>query len=277
MSRILKSGEIRITNSYSSSHKGVDIVKAPSNLETVIAHSGGKVIFCQTGQKNNKGSRGNLSYGNCIKIEHSGGYSTLYAHLDKAYVKLGDFVTEGQEIGFMGNTGNSYGAHLHFEVRRENVRINPTEYLDRDLPCSPSVIYAAHAVGENWLADIIDYNEKNANGYAGLIGKSVDGIRARLTRGNILYRVHTIGGNYLPWVKDLDKEQNGYSGVYGKEIDGVQMKLQGLDGYAVEYRVAPKGKEYLPWVRNYNETGADGYAGIFGRAIDRIQIRIVKE
>lgn len=276
MSRILKSGDIRITNVYSSSHKGVDVVKAPSSLETVIAHSGGKVTFCQTGQKNNKGSKGNLSYGNCIKIDHGNGYSTLYAHLDRVFVKLGDFVTEGQEIGFMGNTGNSFGAHLHFEVRKDNVRINPTEYIDKDLPIGVSVIYAVHTSRGSWLSDIVDYNEVNSNGYAGIIGKAIDGIRANLSKGNIIYRVHTVGGKYLPWVKDLDSAQNGYAGIYGREIDGVQMYLENLKGYAVEYRVSPKGKAYLPWVRNHNDTNS-GYAGIYGQAIDRIQIRIVKE
>ena len=276
MSRILKSGDIRITNVYSSSHKGVDIVKAPSSLETVIAHSGGKVTFCQTGQKNNKGSKGNLSYGNCIKIDHGNGYSTLYAHLDRVFVKLGDFVTEGQEIGFMGNTGNSYGAHLHFEVRKDNVRINPTEYIDKDLPIGVSVIYAVHTSRGSWLSDIVDYNEVNSSGYAGIIGKAIDGIRANLSKGNIIYRVHTVGGKYLPWVKGLDSAQNGYAGIYGREIDGVQMYLENLKGYAVEYRVSPKGKAYLPWVRNYNDTNS-GYAGIYGQAIDRLQIRIIKE
>ena len=276
MSRILKSGDIRITNVYSSSHKGVDIVKAPSSLETVIAHSGGKVTLCQTGQKNNKGSKGNLSYGNCIKIDHGNGYSTLYAHLDRVFVKLGDFVTEGQEIGFMGNTGNSYGAHLHFEVRKDNVRINPTEYIDKDLPIGVSVIYAVHTSRGSWLSDIVDYNEVNSSGYAGIIGKAIDGIRANLSKGNIIYRVHTVGGKYLPWVKGLDSAQNGYAGIYGREIDGVQMYLENLKGYAVEYRVSPKGKAYLPWVRNYNDTNS-GYAGIYGQAIDRLQIRIIKE
>ncbi len=276
MSRILKSGDIRITNVYSSSHKGVDVVKSPSSLEAVIAHSGGKVAFCQTGQKNNKGSKGNASYGNCVRIEHGDGYSTLYAHLDKVYVKLGQTVAQGQEIGYMGNTGNSYGAHLHFEVRKDGKRINPTAYIDTDLPLTPSVIYAVHTNKGKWLSDIVDYNEANGSGYAGIIGKSIDGIRAKLTKGSIVYRVHTVGGKYLPWVKDLDEAQNGYAGIYGKNIDGIQMKLEGLPGYAVEYRVSPKGKKYLPWVRNYNDTN-NGYAGIYGQAIDRIQIRIVKE
>lgn len=276
MSRVIKNGEIRITQKYKESHQAVDLVKAPSNLETIIAHSSGKVVFCQTGHKNNKGSSGNASYGNCLRIEHGNGYSTLYAHLDKVYVKLGDFVTEGQEIGFMGNTGNSYGAHLHFEVRKDGKRINPTPYLDAGLPLTPSVIYAVHTNKGKWLSDIVDYNEANGSGYAGLIGKSIDGIRAKLTKGSIVYRVHTVGGKYHPWVKDLDEAQNSYAGIYGENIDGIQMKLEGLPGYAVEYRVSPKGKKYLPWVRNCRDTDSGGYAGIYGQAIDRVQIRIVK-
>ena len=277
MSRILKNCGVRITNNFSITHKGVDVVKFPSNLAPIIAHSSGRVVFCQTGYKNNKGSSGNASYGNCLRIEHGNGYSTLYAHLDKVYVNLGDFVTEGQEIGFMGNTGNSYGAHLHFEVRKDNIRIDPTEYLDKDLPLSVSVIYAVHTNRGKWLSDIIDYNEANRSGYAGILGKSIDGIRAELTQGNIVYRAHILGGKYLPWVKDLDVGQGGYAGVYGKIIDGIQMKLEGLAGYAVEYRVSPKGRNYLSWVKNCNDDAANGYGGIYGNAIDRVQIRIVKE
>ena len=276
MSRVLKSGEHRITQGFSKSHQAVDVVKAPSQLETIIAHSAGKVVFCQTGHKSNKGSTGNASYGNCVRIDHGNGYSTLYAHLDKVYVKLGDEVKQGQDIGYMGNTGNSYGAHLHFEVRKDNVRIDPTEYIDKDLPLAVSVIYAVHTNKGKWLSDVVDYNETNGDGYAGLIGKTIDGIRARLTKGNIVYRVHTVGGKYLPWVKDIDGAQNGYAGIYGRNIDGIQMRLENLDGYAVEYRVSPKGKKYLPWVRNCDDTN-NGYAGIYGYPIDRIQIRIVKE
>ena len=85
-----------------------------------------------------------------------------------------------------------------------------------------------------------------------------------------------MGGNYLAWVRDLEKAQGGYAGLYGKNIDGVQMYLEGVSGCAVEYRVAPVGKGYLPWVRNFKENDPNGYAGIYGKPIDRIQIRIVK-
>lgn len=134
MSRILKAGEPRITNGYSASHNAVDVVKAPSQLDEIIAHSAGKVIFCQTGYKNAKGSKGNASYGNCVKIDHGNGYATLYAHLNKVYVANGQSVEQGQAIGYMGDSGNAYGAHLHFEVWKDGKRIDPTAYLNADLP-----------------------------------------------------------------------------------------------------------------------------------------------
>lgn len=136
MSRILKTGEPRITNGYSASHNAVDVVKSPSQLDEIIAHSAGKVIFCQTGYKNAKGSKGNASYGNCVKIDHGNGYATLYAHLNKVYVANGQSVEQGQAIGYMGDSGNAYGAHLHFEVWKDGKRIDPTAYLNTDLPIS---------------------------------------------------------------------------------------------------------------------------------------------
>lgn len=140
---------------------------------------------------------------------------------------------------------------------------------------APDVIYAAHINKGAWLEDVKNFNDKDANGYAGITGRAIDGIRARLTRGSIVYRVHTVGGKYLDWVRDLDKAQGGYAGLYGKSIDGVQMYLEGLPGYAVEYRVAPVGKPYLSWVRDRKDNDPNGYAGIYGKPIDRIQVRVV--
>lgn len=133
--RVLKGGYCEITQYYggNNNHLGIDIVGQNYTLDTVIAHSDGVVSLIQTGQVNNPGSTGNASYGNFIKIDHGDGYFTLYAHLDKVYVKLGDTVKKGAEIGYMGNTGNSYGAHTHFEVWKNNTRTNPLEYLDKDL------------------------------------------------------------------------------------------------------------------------------------------------
>lgn len=136
LSRVLKTGENQITQSYSAgSHNGVDLVKKTNALDTVIAHSAGSVVLVQTGYGNEPGSTGNASYGNLVKIRHANGYYTLYAHLESVFVKNGDAVSKGQAIGYMGNSGKSYGAHLHFELRgASDNRINPTAYLNADLP-----------------------------------------------------------------------------------------------------------------------------------------------
>lgn len=135
MSRILKTGENQITQNYKKgTHNGIDLVKKPSSLDAVIAHSAGKVVAAATGKKNDKNATGTASYGNYVKIDHGSGFETLYAHLASVAVKIGQTVTKGAVIGEMGNTGHSFGAHLHFEVRQNGNRIDPTPYLNADLP-----------------------------------------------------------------------------------------------------------------------------------------------
>ena len=76
------------------------------------------------------------SYGNMLKLRHAdyrgGRLETLYAHLSKLCVAQGEQVKEGQLIGYSGDTGNCYGAHLHFEVRWKGSRTNPLNWLDAD-------------------------------------------------------------------------------------------------------------------------------------------------
>ena len=132
--RVLEKKECEITQGYNDNHHANDIVGSGYTLDYVVAHSDGKVIFCQDGYNNMKGSTGNVSYGNCVKIDHGNGYATLYAHMQKGLlVKNGDYVKKGQRLGYMSDSGNAYGGHLHFEVWRNGTRINPTEFLDKDL------------------------------------------------------------------------------------------------------------------------------------------------
>lgn len=134
-SRVLQTQENRITRGFGNGHSGVDLGWQTTQTDGILAHSEGTVTFCQTGYGNSPGSSGNASYGNCVKIKHPNGYSTLYAHLSAVTVKLGQTVTKGEQIGNMGNTGNSYGAHLHFEVRNtSDTCIDPVPYLAADLP-----------------------------------------------------------------------------------------------------------------------------------------------
>jgi Membrane proteins related to metalloendopeptidases len=69
------------------------------------------------------------SYGNCVMIDHLNGYYTLYGHLSSIAVSNGQLVTAGQTIGYVGSTGNSTGAHLHFEIRQSGQCLNPESFF----------------------------------------------------------------------------------------------------------------------------------------------------
>ena len=72
-------------------------------------------------------------YGNMVIIEHGYGYETRYAHLQKALVRKGQKVKRGQLIGFVGNSGKTTGVHLHYEVRKNDVPVDPINFFYNDL------------------------------------------------------------------------------------------------------------------------------------------------
>ncbi len=96
-----------------SNHHGVDIA-APMHTPILAANSG-KVITATYSSV----------YGNYVVIDHGAGNSSLYAHMTKYTVKVGDTVTVGDTIGYVGSTGWSTGAHLHFEIRIKNSTTDP--------------------------------------------------------------------------------------------------------------------------------------------------------
>jgi murein DD-endopeptidase MepM/ murein hydrolase activator NlpD len=71
----------------------------------------------------------NWGYGNVVVINHGNGWQTLYAHLDTYNVGCGQSVFQGNVIGAMGNTGNSSGSHLHYEMMYNGAKVNPWDYL----------------------------------------------------------------------------------------------------------------------------------------------------
>ncbi|MFR6436936.1 MAG: murein hydrolase activator EnvC family protein [Peptoniphilaceae bacterium] len=101
---------------YRKLHTGVDI-GAPNGTPVVSAGSGTVIA-----------SRFMSGYGNCIMIDH-GGKVTVYAHLSSRAVSPGQSVSAGETIGYVGSTGMSTGAHLHFEVRVNGAVQNPLNYL----------------------------------------------------------------------------------------------------------------------------------------------------
>jgi len=77
--------------------------------------------------------RGHWGYGNMVTIDHGFGYKTRYAHLQKPAVRKGQKVKRGQLVGYIGNTGKTTGVHLHYEVLKNNVQINPINFFFNDL------------------------------------------------------------------------------------------------------------------------------------------------
>ena len=102
-------------NDYFPGHPGIDL--AATEGSPVYAADSGVVTMAAGGW--------NGGYGNVIMIDHGNGYATLYAHLSVIYVSPCQSVGQGLAIGAAGNTGNSFGAHLHFEVRQGGGTINP--------------------------------------------------------------------------------------------------------------------------------------------------------
>lgn len=106
-------------------HTGVDITGSGVHGAKVVAVNTGTVVHTNYCPYNGY----SYGYGTYIIVDHGGGITTLYAHLSDISVKKGDVVVMGQQIGKVGNTGWSTGAHLHFEVRKNGSAVNPISYI----------------------------------------------------------------------------------------------------------------------------------------------------
>lgn len=105
------------TEIVSANHAGIDIA----------VNEGTKFVAAMEGEVTFVSSEG--GYGNHVYIQN-GDVITIYAHCQTIYVKQGDKISQGEQIGEVGSTGNATGPHLHFEVRRENRVVNPEYIMD---------------------------------------------------------------------------------------------------------------------------------------------------
>lgn len=148
--------ENTITTSYfgdtegrSHSHKGIDIANYSGiNTTNIIASRSGEVVYPTSDNQTNYGDNGCIScersndgggFGNYVKIKHSDGKYTIYAHMakDSITVRAGDVVEQGEVIGKMGNSGNTSGTHLHFAVlgnSSEDYAEDPLNYVKEESP-----------------------------------------------------------------------------------------------------------------------------------------------
>lgn len=191
MSRVLANAENQITYSFEShtgAARGVDVVKYKLALADITAHSDGVVIDTMTSVRaKGKTDADGAGTGNYILIAHEN-LVTKYCHLKYGSIKVkkGDKVSKGQMIASMGQTGVCSGAHLHFEVRdyyphdpntltHEQLNnpllftfINPTNYLDSDLPNGISIDYTSIAkavIAGKWGNGAIRKKNLEAAGY----------------------------------------------------------------------------------------------------------------
>ena len=111
-------------------HFGVDIAHTVTPLQKVFAIADGEVKLvvknCAEGDTECGGRYGNVVYLNHPQL----GLQTRYAHLSSVNVDQHQQVAQGQQIGIMGNTGYSFGIHLHFEVRRDGTPLNPLDFIN---------------------------------------------------------------------------------------------------------------------------------------------------
>lgn len=106
-------------------HTGNDITGSGIHGAKVVAANTGTVIFTKYCPYNGK----SYGYGTYIIVDHGGSITTLYAHLSNITVEVGDIVAMGEQIGNVGNTGWSTGAHLHFEVRINGSSVDSLSYI----------------------------------------------------------------------------------------------------------------------------------------------------
>lgn len=147
---------------------------------------------------------------------------------------------------------------------------------------APDVKYQGFAKGK-WWENIINYNTKNTDGYVGVLGYPLRGVRFNTVgdasiAGKLKGRCHVIGGGWYNFQidRELDKNGENFAGDLKKDIDGLQFDLTGLDGYEIKYRAHLLGGGWLDWVIGYG-VGSDGYAGILGKKIDALQMYVIKK
>ncbi len=104
-------------NKKSATHKGVDLASNKGNKIKTMAK--GKVI--RSGQSS--------GYGILVEIDHGNGFKTRYAHLNRAYVKKGEYVNQGDTIAEVGSSGRSTGPHLHYEVLYNGTPVDPMAFM----------------------------------------------------------------------------------------------------------------------------------------------------
>lgn len=178
-------------------HRGVDLGLCHGEDRTIVAAFPGKVKLVR-----NQGRR--KGYGKYVILDHGNGMTTLYAHLASWNVKIGDEVQAGDTIGVGGNTGRSFGAHLHFEIKYKGIHVDPTTvfnfqdstYVNEVALLDPQILQAAEDDYQKELSKHRYYKVRRGDTLGGIARrygtsvrriKQLNGLRSdRIRAGQIL-------------------------------------------------------------------------------------------
>lgn len=131
-------------------HRGIDL-KAARNTE-VITTADGVARYVK--------SRNQGDFGRVIIIAHNNGFETVYAHLQKTLIKVGDVIKKGDVIALSGNSGRSTGPHLHYEVRQASRVYNPIDFMRWDFKNYESIFTKQRRIPWESLIEIINNQHK---------------------------------------------------------------------------------------------------------------------
>ena len=249
-------------------HQGIDLISAKYGTDYIVAFADGIVVYAGY----------NAGYGNVVYIDHGNGYQTRYAHQQYLSVKVGDYVNKGDILGYMGATGNVTGSHVHFEVRINGNTVNPYDYVFNGKEFTiagdyTGIITYQSYCGGKWQNEV-NKCDNTDNGYAGIYGQAMSGLRAKPQFGLIYIQCKPLGyKDYLPEVCSSNYSNgtdNSYAGILGKPLEFV--KARSTKGYIL-YRVHTVKHGWCDWVDSRTKTGYESYAGYPGDIIDGIQMK----
>lgn len=222
-SHILENMSETITNDYSQTHQAIDVVADGHNVDDVIAAGDGVVEMVVKDVKyTDHNTTGTATYGNFVKLRHPDGKKTLYAHMKYGSVTVssGDEVSKGEKLGTMGETGNAYGAHLHFEVRNaDESRDNPNNFLNQSLPLeseNDSLETEKEEVSEEVVNDIKENEEIDKE------DTEIEDDEAELEQINILSNTNYFGPSIVDGLKEIGVDSSFDNRILIAEKNGIK-------------------------------------------------------
>jgi murein DD-endopeptidase MepM/ murein hydrolase activator NlpD len=231
------------TSGASTNHKGLDL-RAITGTPVKAVKSG--VVELAT--------EGIIGYGTAVYIKHSDGFESRYGHLSKLNVTAGTKVKGGQVIGFTGNTGTSSGPHLHFEMRKDGVIVNPEDSLRTVGPLQYKQI-------DGSISDIAPSDVMIGSGNTPTVPNvPLQYPSSDSTRSSVTPVIQSSSKNQSP--KELTETPSSTTSTYSEDVEKYMKEVQQKFGEGIRSLIAPSTSMLRNWITQ------DGYSKIGKRIIN---------